>query len=130
MHAHHKLPYRHPIPLPYGACMQEVVGLWEARIQGVLPDGECELLYGRAGYLYSLTWLQQQLGRDCLPPQLVKVGPTVCVHAVRWPGRAPGLQWPALAATGFSFSLMRAWQRPLLLCSKNACAAPCSRQAF
>jgi hypothetical protein len=40
----------------------------------VLPDGECELLYGRAGYLYSLTWLQQQLGsRDTVPEALIKV---------------------------------------------------------
>lgn len=55
------------------ACPQELVGLWDSRICGVLPDGECELLYGRAGYLYSLTWLQQQLGRDTVPDSLIKV---------------------------------------------------------
>lgn len=61
-------------PLTAAACCpQELVGLWDSRICGVLPDGECELLYGRAGYLYSLTWLQQQLGRDTVPDSLIKV---------------------------------------------------------
>lgn len=60
-------------PPPPLNVLQELAGLWESRIQGVLPDGECEVLYGRAGYLYSLTWLQQQLGRDLVPQQLIKV---------------------------------------------------------
>lgn len=47
--------------------------MWDSCICGVLPDNECELLYGRAGYLYSLTWLQQQLGKDAVPKELINV---------------------------------------------------------
>lgn len=65
-------------PLCWGCCVQELLGLWESHICEVLPDGECELLYGRAGYLYSLTWLQKQLGKDSVPQPLIKVW-FVCV---------------------------------------------------
>eukprot|EP00775_Hariotina_reticulata_P009210 gene9210-9377_t len=51
---------------------QALVDLWRDNIQGVLPDIECELLYGRAGYLYSLCWLQQQCGQEVVPTELLK----------------------------------------------------------
>jgi hypothetical protein len=54
--------------------LQELTGMWEANVCHVLPGSECELLYGAAGYLYSLTWLQTQLGADVVPPHLCKVG--------------------------------------------------------
>jgi hypothetical protein len=56
-------------------CMtlQALIDLWRDNIQGVLPDSECELLYGRAGYLYSLCWLQQQCGQEVVPRDLLKV---------------------------------------------------------
>jgi hypothetical protein len=57
-------------------CLQELEALWQSRICGVLPDSECELLYGRAGYLYSLAWLQQQLGLGTVSSQLMLVSST------------------------------------------------------
>jgi hypothetical protein len=63
-----------PSPAPHPCHCQELLGLWGSHIQGVLPDSECELLYGRAGYLYSLSWLRSQLGRDVVPRLLLKVG--------------------------------------------------------
>jgi hypothetical protein len=53
--------------------LQELTGMWESNVWCVLPEGECELLYGAAGYLYSLTWLQTQLGADVVPASLCKV---------------------------------------------------------
>jgi len=53
--------------------LQALIDLWRDNIQGVLPDSECELLYGRAGYLYSLCWLQQQCGQEVVPRDLLKV---------------------------------------------------------
>jgi hypothetical protein len=73
---------------------QELTGLWESRIQGVLPDGECEVLYGRAGYLYSLTWLQQQLGRDLIPQQLIKVCKGCLLPRGGWRGGGGGGLFP------------------------------------
>jgi hypothetical protein len=52
---------------------QELEALWRSRIVGVLPDSECELLYGRAGYLYSLAWLQGQLGPGTISSGLMAV---------------------------------------------------------
>lgn len=37
-----------------------------------LPAGECELLYGRAGYLYSLLWLERQLGPGAISQAAVQ----------------------------------------------------------
>eukprot|EP00879_Flechtneria_rotunda_P018916 GHRR01019854.1.p1 GENE.GHRR01019854.1~~GHRR01019854.1.p1 ORF type:complete len:297 (+),score=90.35 GHRR01019854.1:3715-4605(+) len=54
------------------AKLQAVQELWPNHIQGVLPPSECELLYGRAGYLYSLAWLQQHLGQEAVPQDLIK----------------------------------------------------------
>jgi hypothetical protein len=53
--------------------LQELEALWVSRIAGVLPDGECELLYGRAGYLYSLAWLQRELGPGTIRSALISV---------------------------------------------------------
>lgn len=36
---------------------------------GGLPD---ELLYGRVGYLYSLVFVNQQLGQDTIPLQYIQ----------------------------------------------------------
>lgn len=47
--------------------------MWLSRIVGQLAGSECELLYGRAGYLYSLAWLQQQLGRQAVSEDLMAV---------------------------------------------------------
>ncbi len=37
-----------------------------------LKAGECELLYGRAGYLYALLWTQQQCGPDSVDRGMLK----------------------------------------------------------
>jgi hypothetical protein len=37
-----------------------------------LPPGECELLYGRAGYLCSLLWLERQLGPGAVSGDVIK----------------------------------------------------------
>jgi hypothetical protein len=73
-------------------CLQDLLGMWEARICGVLPDSECEVLYGRAGYLYSLTWLQQQLGQGAVPTELRKV-------RVWWCGGGGGRWWCGATCT-------------------------------
>lgn len=39
---------------------------------GGLPD---ELLYGRVGYLYSLVFVNQQLGQDRIPLQYIQQVP-------------------------------------------------------
>ena len=38
-----------------------------------LGADECELLYGRAGYLYSLLWVDKQLGEGTVSKRLIKV---------------------------------------------------------
>lgn len=53
------------------AKIREVEALWQSRVCGVLPEGECELLYGRAGYLYSLAWLRGQLGAGAVSSSLM-----------------------------------------------------------
>lgn len=41
----------------------------QAVVTGGLPD---ELLYGRMGYLYSLIFINQQLGHDRIPLQYIQ----------------------------------------------------------
>lgn len=48
---------------------QEVLDLAPAALR--LPPGECELLYGRAGYLYALLFLRKHLGPSAVDPDLV-----------------------------------------------------------
>jgi hypothetical protein len=39
-----------------------------------LPAGECEILYGRAGYLWALLWAQSRLPPGSIPRTTLKVG--------------------------------------------------------
>jgi hypothetical protein len=41
-------------------CARALVSYY-AEVVRHLPQGECEILYGRAGYLYSLLWAQREL---------------------------------------------------------------------
>ena len=52
-------------------CEQEVLDLAPAALR--LPPGECELLYGRAGYLYALLFLRKHLGPSAVDPDLVNI---------------------------------------------------------
>lgn len=46
------------------------------RLQSVsfekFPANQCELLYGRAGYLYSLLFAQHHIGRDCIAVDILR----------------------------------------------------------
>ena len=52
---------------------------------GGLPD---ELLYGRVGFLYSLVYVNQQLGQDRIPLQYIQQ--VVCVWIL---ARAATINW-------------------------------------
>jgi hypothetical protein len=46
----------------HGCCPQEVHNLALPVLS--MPAAECELLYGRAGYLYALLFLRKYLGPE------------------------------------------------------------------
>jgi hypothetical protein len=60
-------PHLQPPPFP-----QELEALAASAV-AALPPGECEVLYGRAGYLYSLLWLERQLGPGTISQGVVQV---------------------------------------------------------
>jgi hypothetical protein len=57
--------------LRYTAHHQQLEGYY-ASVVKALPPGECELLYGRAGYLYSLLWAEAQLGAGAVDGAVVR----------------------------------------------------------
>ncbi|KAI8477471.1 MAG: Lanthionine synthetase C-like protein [Monoraphidium minutum] len=65
-----------------------------------LPPGECELLYGRAGYLYSLLWTEAQLGAGSVSGEAIK---GVVSHLL-----AEGQQGAAALGAG-EWGLMYSW---------------------
>ncbi|XP_026218941.1 glutathione S-transferase LANCL1 [Anabas testudineus] len=50
-------------------CINRLLQYHQAVVTGGLPD---ELLYGRMGYLYSLIFINQQLGHDRIPLQYIQ----------------------------------------------------------
>lgn len=51
---------------------QALESYWSSTVRH-LPPGECEVLYGRGGYLYSLLWTEQQLGPGAISSGVVQV---------------------------------------------------------
>jgi hypothetical protein len=49
--------------------LQKLQKLGPAILQ--MPERECELLYGRSGYLYALLYTQAYLGPSAILPDLV-----------------------------------------------------------
>lgn len=66
--------------VPLARPRQELEGYWAATVRQ-LPRGECEVLYGRAGYLFSLLWTERELGPGSVSAALIQVRACTCSGA-------------------------------------------------
>ena len=58
-------------PIMRGCCRQEVLDLAPSVL--AMPAADCELLYGRAGYLYALLFLRKHLGPEAMDTRTVRL---------------------------------------------------------
>ena len=64
-------------------CAQEV-RQWHA-LATSMPPGECELLYGRAGYLYCLLYLCKHVSPEAADASMVRTTPMHCAFRAAHP---------------------------------------------
>jgi hypothetical protein len=70
IHTHQGTHYGHPhTTTPQHQALERYHG----EVVSQLPPSECELLYGRAGYLWALRWTEGRLGGGTISKQVVKV---------------------------------------------------------
>ncbi|GBF88577.1 hypothetical protein Rsub_01292 [Raphidocelis subcapitata] len=86
-----------------GALAVQAVALEAMAASSVaaLPAGECEVLYGRAGYLYSLLWVDAQLGAGTVDGGIVRA---LVRHLLD-----EGLAGARASDTAARFGLMYSW---------------------
>ncbi|CAD7698222.1 unnamed protein product [Ostreobium quekettii] len=80
-------------------CVRELEAVNE-RVS-VLPSGECEVLYGRCGYLFSLLFVQHHVGKQAVDGRILS---RLAKHVLD-EGRTMSAKMPEFA----SFQLMYSW---------------------